>query len=786
MVDGDCRQFWIAARVTGAAIQAGAEDCPAGLMPAGDFLRLRRSCDDTDFDADKSEIKLEVRPDPVVICLKASHICGLDLLIDSVTLLTDRFEAGPIFSGQRCPEVPPLGSILCYACATGFNIPLTQMGTLATPDSTFRPHRRVGKVFLVVTPFTKRMGTLDKYPGAEPLPGYRLLVPLGRGGFGEVWKCEAPGGLHKAVKFVPGGGEQFRQELAAFAQVKAIRHPYLLTLERVELIGGELVMVMELADCQIQERFRKCQSEGLRGIPRQELLTYLGEAAEALDFLSNRYGLQHLDVKPENLFLVAEHVKVGDYGLVRRKEPAGAVDDGSHGFTPRYAAPEVLRGRVDPQSDQYSLALVYIELLTGVFPYTGKTAEQLMAQHLNSVANLSAVPSSDRQAVGRAVSKDPSDRFPSCSAFIRALAAAGVDPTTADDSDNHAFLEEAGSGVLAAVTGYHPTSESTPTVSNRGPQVVENDTAPPAPTPAAAYQPKPDSDFRRFARRGGNPKAGRGEQGPAPVSPEQLEPVLPVGRLHGMPASATRQSILSRSEFVAAVLEQAAQHVPPLIADNSLPEDALACCFLSTFPTALVPLKLVMVGEKWGMAVDQRHPSRVVLRWEAPIEVAKSARGEPRGVSPRPQSGFEVIVHLPAPPSAELIVTGASFGSPDEDLNRKIQEDLLAIMEEIRSLLQNLEERRRYPRFPAAFPVFVYPRYSDGVVGAPISGQCRDVSAGGVRFVTPTPVRTEWIFLEFKDIRAVAGLAILVRTLRTWQDNGGQGSVTSGQFRIGG
>src|SRR6266704_3241344 len=139
-----------------------------------------------------------------------------------------------------------------------------------------------------------RTTSSDRYPGMEPLPGYRLIKLLGRGGFGEVWQCEAPGGLHKAVKFVVASGDQFRQELSAFERVRSIRHPYLLTLERVELVNGQLVSIMELADCQLRDRFHECLSESLPGIPRSELLGYLAEAGEALDVLSQRHGLQHL------------------------------------------------------------------------------------------------------------------------------------------------------------------------------------------------------------------------------------------------------------------------------------------------------------------------------------------------------------------------------------------------------------------------------------------------------------------------------------------------------------
>src|SRR5687767_10132395 len=94
-----------------------------------------------------------------------------------------------------------------------------------------------------------------KQPRVEPIPGYRLLELLGRGGFGEVWKCEAPGGLFKAIKFVYASGDtseaeecNVRQELEAIQRVKDIRHPFLLSMDRVEVQGHELLVVMELAD----------------------------------------------------------------------------------------------------------------------------------------------------------------------------------------------------------------------------------------------------------------------------------------------------------------------------------------------------------------------------------------------------------------------------------------------------------------------------------------------------------------------------------------------------------
>src|SRR4051812_14977470 len=106
---------------------------------------------------------------------------------------------------------------------------------------------------------------------AEPLPGYRLLEQLGTGGFGEVWKTQAPGGLLKAIKFVRGTIDEdddptAQQEFKSLQRVKDLHHPFILSLERVDVVDGQLVIVMELADCNLWDRFQECRQQGLPGI----------------------------------------------------------------------------------------------------------------------------------------------------------------------------------------------------------------------------------------------------------------------------------------------------------------------------------------------------------------------------------------------------------------------------------------------------------------------------------------------------------------------------------------
>ncbi|TWT41633.1 tubulin-like doman-containing protein [Botrimarina hoheduenensis] len=259
----------------------------------------------------------------------------------------------------------------------------------------------------------------------QQLAGYELIQRIGSGGYGEVWSASAPGGLQKAIKYVYGTDldKRAQHEFKALEKIKQVRHPFLLSLERIEIVENRLLVVTELADGSLRDRLRECYQKGLPGIPREELLGYLEDAADALDYLATRHDLAHLDVKPENLLLVAGHVKVGDFGLVKH---IGNMSQCSlvGGMTPTYAAPEVFRGSPGRQSDQYSLAILYQELLTGALPFNGANAAELTSQHLNQDPDLRSLPEADRFAIARALSKDPAHRYESASEFVRQLRSA--------------------------------------------------------------------------------------------------------------------------------------------------------------------------------------------------------------------------------------------------------------------------------------------------------------------------------------------------------------------------
>src|SRR5437868_1603419 len=108
--------------------------------------------------------------------------------------------------------------------------------------------------------------------GAEPVPGYRLIAFLGRGGFGEVWKALGPGGFAVALKFVRLADKGAAVEVRSLELMKALRHPQLVSVFGTWEADDRLIVAMELAERSLSDRLVEARGQGLAGLPFPELL----------------------------------------------------------------------------------------------------------------------------------------------------------------------------------------------------------------------------------------------------------------------------------------------------------------------------------------------------------------------------------------------------------------------------------------------------------------------------------------------------------------------------------
>ncbi|WP_165220638.1 protein kinase domain-containing protein [Aquisphaera insulae] len=275
--------------------------------------------------------------------------------------------------------------------------------------------------------------TLRLEADAEPVTGYRLVRKLGEGGVGEAWEAIAPGGVRVALKFIRLGSALARPEMRSLDFIRDIRHPHLLDIQFIVQVDDRLVVAMPLCDKCLTDRLTECRREGLSGLPPDELIGYMGEMAAAIDFLNEPrhraadgtlVGIQHRDIKPHNVFLVGGSTRLADFGLA--KVVKDGLEDHSGCMTPHYAAPELLEGKISNRSDQYSLAITYVQLRTGQLPFRGPVAD-VMLGHLRDEPDLFGLPVGERAVVARALAKKPDDRWPSCREFVRDLERADRD-----------------------------------------------------------------------------------------------------------------------------------------------------------------------------------------------------------------------------------------------------------------------------------------------------------------------------------------------------------------------
>jgi predicted Ser/Thr protein kinase len=268
----------------------------------------------------------------------------------------------------------------------------------------------------------------------ESFGSYDIQREVGRGGMGVVYLAtDRRLGRRVALKvIVPelAADPQFRERFEREARVAAtLEHPHVVPVYEAGEQDGSLFIAMRFIDG--RDLATHVREDG--PLAPQRLARLIVQVAGALD-AAHRAGVVHRDVKPANVLLAGtgddEHAYLTDFGLTREAASEGGLTvTGQWVGTVDYAAPEQIMGEpTDARSDVYALGCTVFHALTGQPPYQGVPAARLYA-HMNNPppsackSRAGLRPEVDA-AIGRAMAKDPDERFQSAGDFARALAAA--------------------------------------------------------------------------------------------------------------------------------------------------------------------------------------------------------------------------------------------------------------------------------------------------------------------------------------------------------------------------
>jgi serine/threonine-protein kinase len=223
------------------------------------------------------------------------------------------------------------------------------------------------------------------------------------------------------------GAERFLQEIKVTAN---LQHPHILPLHDSGEADSFLFYVMPY----VQGESLRDLLDREKQLGIEEAVTFTTQIASALDY-AHRHDVIHRDIKPENILIHDGQALVADFGIALAVSHAGATRMTETGLsigTPQYMSPEQAMGdrEIDARSDVYSLGAVLYEMLTGDPPYTGSTAQAIVAKVITEKATpvsvtRDTVPDHVASAVDTALAKLPADRFHTAAEFSQALAGRG-------------------------------------------------------------------------------------------------------------------------------------------------------------------------------------------------------------------------------------------------------------------------------------------------------------------------------------------------------------------------
>ena len=232
------------------------------------------------------------------------------------------------------------------------------------------------------------------------------------------------------------GAERFRREITLAA---GLQHPHILAVFDSGGTGGALWYTMPYVDGEsLRDRLRREHQ-----LPMDQALTIIRSAAAALDY-AHRQGVIHRDIKPENILLTRDgDVLVADFGIARTLTGGEALTEtGLAVGTPAYMSPEQAAGdrELDARTDQYSLACVLYEMLAGEPPFTGPTAQAIIARRFSETARplervRETVPLPAARAVARALARGSGRSICDGSRVL-----ASREPSTGASSETHASV----------------------------------------------------------------------------------------------------------------------------------------------------------------------------------------------------------------------------------------------------------------------------------------------------------------------------------------------------------